>query len=641
MLLLVALVIAAVVASDAPASMGKKTADLICKIAHGGQACADIAPPACNITSGTRSASGEIRNAGYVKTGSTAASRRPSPSATRQYLRHAQAQGWGEDGAQPQVRPREEGHRPRRARGRRRRLPTAPTARSRSTGSSASSRRPPPRTSWGSCASRTVFRNQPKVDFPPVESFTVNGDTTVNLPPRVDPGTVRAEAQVGGRPGRDGDPGDRQGRGSSRARSARRTSARARVPADDRLLRGEQRGRAVGDVVIGPLVNAALGGKLTGKARVAITVDATGKPLSLSVINTVEGEVNGGLKNSRSTTFGDIADTIPFYAREVRGAKGKGTEITTTLDLTDPRLAAAAQRAWTGRDPVTGEPVDRSDAAGELGQAARDASRFTLRTYDYDKTTDRHDVDLVVAGGAAEFGGRNDARPLGQVRPRDGSPRGPTAARADRDALRPRAARRLRQRRAEPAARASVPPAPWPSRTASRRCAGRAGHRRARRLRPRAAHPGGAARASRRAGAEAGCRTAVVREHRIARRLRRRRRGPEGREPARALGVPAGGRARRAGARRAARAPRRGDLRAARRHAHAHHRPRRARRRGVRYAVFARAPEADFARLRLAEAVDSFRVDDGRARQGLAVRRSPAWPPCSWRRSCSPSVAAA
>ena len=31
-------------------------------------------------------------------------------------------------------------------------------------------------------------------------------------------------------------------------------------------------------------------------------------------------------------------------------------------------------------------------------------------------------------------------------------------------------------------------------------------------------------------------------------------------------------------------------------------------RRGVRYAVFARAPEADFARLRLAEAVDSFRV---------------------------------
>ena len=67
--------------------------------------------------------------------------------------------------------------------------------------------------------------------------------------------------------------------------------------------------------MIGPLVNAAVGGKLTGKARVAATVDASGKPLSLSVINTVEGEVNGGLKKSRSTTFGDIAKELPFYGR--------------------------------------------------------------------------------------------------------------------------------------------------------------------------------------------------------------------------------------------------------------------------------------------------------------------------------------
>ena len=161
-------------------------------------------------------------------------------------------------------------------------------------------------------------------------------------------------------------------------------------------------GELSGDLVIGPLVNAALGGKVTGKAKVAITVDSSGKPLALSVINTVEGEVNGGIKNSRSTTFGDIAKEIPFYSRDTRANAGKGLEVTTTIDLTDPRLAAAARKAWTGRDPVTGEPADRSDAALELGEAARNASNFTLRTYDFDKRSDRHEVDLVVVGGAGE-----------------------------------------------------------------------------------------------------------------------------------------------------------------------------------------------------------------------------------------------
>ena len=160
--------------------------------------------------------------------------------------------------------------------------------------------------------------------------------------------------------------------------------------------------------MIGPLVNAALGGKVTGKAKVAITVGSSGKPLALSVINTVEGEVNGGIRNSRSTTFGDIAKEIPFYSRDTRANAGKGLEVTTTIDLTDPRLAAAARKAWTGRDPVTGEPADRSDAALELGEAARNASNFTLRTYDFHKRSDHHEVDLVVVGGAGEATSSNE-----------------------------------------------------------------------------------------------------------------------------------------------------------------------------------------------------------------------------------------
>ena len=45
-------------------------------------------------------------------------------------------------------------------------------------------------------------------------------------------------------------------------------------------------GELSGDLVIGPLVDAAVGGELTGKARIAVTVDSHGKPLTLSVINT-------------------------------------------------------------------------------------------------------------------------------------------------------------------------------------------------------------------------------------------------------------------------------------------------------------------------------------------------------------------
>ena len=50
MLLLVALIVAALVASDAPASIGERTGDLICRIAHGGKSCdPPKPPPACTI----------------------------------------------------------------------------------------------------------------------------------------------------------------------------------------------------------------------------------------------------------------------------------------------------------------------------------------------------------------------------------------------------------------------------------------------------------------------------------------------------------------------------------------------------------------------------------------------------------------
>ena len=68
--------------------------------------------------------------------------------------------------------------------------------------------------------------------------------------------------------------GDRQGRGVDHALD-RRDALHQRPKKGQTTVYYEVSGSGElsGDLVIGPLVNAALGGKVTGKARVAVTVD--------------------------------------------------------------------------------------------------------------------------------------------------------------------------------------------------------------------------------------------------------------------------------------------------------------------------------------------------------------------------------
>ncbi len=416
-LLLVLLVVGALLATDAPASISGKTKELICKIGGGGSSCEPPppAPPPCIIASGTRTAAGEVYvNARLVKVTldagveATVAQRNDGTFPVTLKIKAGAKIGPGlkadlkakgididaglrlggdvsityRAGSQDEV--------------------------DKFLGQLKKAAAPDP--VGVLCLACRLFRDKPKVDFPPVESVTVNGDMTLNVS-----GSASVEGPYSKPPKSrdDGDDEDDPGVTDTVATGTVGFESKQAVGATH-YTSGPKKGQTTvyyevsnaaelsGDLVIGPLVNAAVGGKLTGKARIAVTVDAHGKPLTLSVINTVEGEVNGGLKNSRSTTFGDIAKELPFYGRETRANKGKGMEVTTTLDLTDPRLAAAAEKAFTGRDPVTGEEVDRTDAALELGTAAKNATNFTARTYDFDKSSDRHEVDLVVVGGAGE-----------------------------------------------------------------------------------------------------------------------------------------------------------------------------------------------------------------------------------------------
>lgn len=425
MLLLVALVIGALVASDAPASIGERTADLICRIAHGGTACDPPKPPACIVSSGTRTASGEVyvnarlvkitvdggveaaiaeRNDGKhlvtlkIKAGVKIGPGLKADLKARGIDIDASVRGGADVAVTYRADSREQADR--------------------FVGQLRDAAKPDP--VGLVCLLCRLVRDRPKVDFPPVESYTVNGDTTVNVSgeasvqgPYAVPPTSRKNGDA------EDDPGVKDTRATGKAGvTIARALGATYYPTGDRkgqttiYYEVSGSGELGGDAVIGPLVNAAVGGKLTGKARVAVTVGPDGSPLSLSVMHTVEGEVNGGIKNTRSTTFGDIASEIPFYARDTRATTGKGLEVTSTVDLTDPRLAAAARRAFTGRDPVTGEAVDRSEAASQLGGAVRNAGNFTVRTYDYDKTSDRHEVDLVVVGGAGEST-TNDQRTTG------------------------------------------------------------------------------------------------------------------------------------------------------------------------------------------------------------------------------------
>ena len=417
LLLIVAAIIAAVFGSNPAVAIATRTEELICRIAGGGDSCKPTppVPPMCVIASGTKTGAGEVYvNARLVKitvdagVEATVAQRNDGTYAVTLKIKAGAKVGPGlkadlkAKGLDIDAGARLGGD-------------VAITYRADSKdqvdtfiGQLKKAAAPDPVGIL--CLACRLIRDKPKVDFPPVESVTVNGDTTLNVSAS---GSVQGPYAKPPKSKADGDDEDDPGV-TDTAATGKGEVVLARSIGATHFTSGPKKGQTTvyyevsgsgeltGDLVIGPLVNAAVGGKVTGKARVAVTVDEHGNPLTLSVINTVEGEVNGGLKNSRSTTFGDIAKDLPFYARETRANKGKGLEVTTTLDLTDPRLRAAAQKAFTGRDPATGEEVDRSDAATELGTAAKNATNFTARTYDFEKSSDRHEVDLVVVGGAGE-----------------------------------------------------------------------------------------------------------------------------------------------------------------------------------------------------------------------------------------------
>ncbi len=104
------------------------------------------------------------------------------------------------------------------------------------------------------CLACRLLRDKPKVDFPPVESFTVNGDTTVNVSgsasvqgPYAKPPKSKADGDD------EDDPGVTDTRATGKAEVAITHAIgrdalheRAQEGPDHGLLRGQRLGRAVG-----------------------------------------------------------------------------------------------------------------------------------------------------------------------------------------------------------------------------------------------------------------------------------------------------------------------------------------------------------------------------------------------------------
>ncbi|HEX8102791.1 MAG TPA: hypothetical protein VF533_09275 [Solirubrobacteraceae bacterium] len=148
----------------------------------------------------------------------------------------------------------------------------------------------------------------------------------------------------------------------------------------------------------------AIGGSGQGKTRIAITYDRDGKEKSMKVIGQFDATATDSL---RAAIDGKDLDGFLSRARTVKasgtGEAGARVIFTADLDLRDPENLAAAQAFIQGRDPRTGEPVSRIDSAGALYERFRDESRVNARFYSLSKDKVGGELDLGVFAVSGEY----------------------------------------------------------------------------------------------------------------------------------------------------------------------------------------------------------------------------------------------
>lgn len=118
------------------------------------------------------------------------------------------------------------------------------------------------------------------------------------------------------------------------------------------------------------LLAGAAGLSLGGDAKVALTLDHRGNPVTLTLTG------NGKVQGTKTKSSDSGGDRLTF----ARSRKREGSaQLTATLDLTVPENAAAAQRLVKALRP--GRAVELPDAVRALGGAIASGARLDLARY--------------------------------------------------------------------------------------------------------------------------------------------------------------------------------------------------------------------------------------------------------------------
>jgi hypothetical protein len=128
------------------------------------------------------------------------------------------------------------------------------------------------------------------------------------------------------------------------------------------------------------LVSLGLGGDAS--VRLAVTYDREGRPRKALVIGQLDVTGSGSLAlEDASKDLDDLLQGLKKVKAGGSSSVGGRAIFTADLDLHDPENLAAFNAFKDGRDPVTGDPVSRWDAGADLFDRFNDDATLNARFY--------------------------------------------------------------------------------------------------------------------------------------------------------------------------------------------------------------------------------------------------------------------
>jgi hypothetical protein len=137
-------------------------------------------------------------------------------------------------------------------------------------------------------------------------------------------------------------------------------------------------------------LRATASGQAAGAARLALTVDGTGRWVDLALLASGELSASGRLPRSA----GPLADAL-----DVPTAGGRRWAAEAHLDLSEAGNLAAAKALVAAVDSIPPAPIRVRDAAAAIGRRIEERAVLDVRAYALDRTANGFDVHAGVGVG--------------------------------------------------------------------------------------------------------------------------------------------------------------------------------------------------------------------------------------------------